>query len=109
MLVVHALLSLGDFFAATPGIQELKESACKLTPVSNKFDGSGYEFMYGMFLLPLRALPSPPKVLEIGLGCTMGYGPGASAKTWRAVLPTADIWEAEYDAGCVAKYRSEVN
>ena len=67
-MLLFPALALGDFFAASPGIRELKESACKETPTSNKFDGSGYEHMYGIFLMPLRTLPKPPKFLEIGLG-----------------------------------------
>merc|ERR1712196_538605 len=55
--------------------------------------------------MPLQQQQPRPKVLEIGLGCTMGYGPGQSARTWRKVLPDAELWEAEYDADCVAQHR----
>jgi hypothetical protein len=63
-----------------------------------------YELMYGIFLMPLRNSPKPIRMLEIGLGCYMGYGPGASARLWRRLLPNADIWEAEFDGACVTKY-----
>lgn len=36
-------------------------------------------------------------MLEIGLGCDMGYGPGASLKLWHAFLPCAKISFVEYD------------
>eukprot|EP00668_Euglena_longa_P010722 GGOE01012999.1.p1 GENE.GGOE01012999.1~~GGOE01012999.1.p1 ORF type:complete len:567 (+),score=129.00 GGOE01012999.1:238-1701(+) len=56
--------------------------------------------MYGLFLYPFRH-SSPFKFIEIGLGCDMGYGAGASARLWRRLLTHAEIWEAEVDAKCV--------
>ena len=44
-------------------------------------------------------------MLEIGLGCDMKYGPGASAHLWRSLLPHAEIWEADRDETCVDKHR----
>jgi hypothetical protein len=29
----------------------------------------------------------PPRIFEIGLGCFMQFGPGGSAKLWRALFP----------------------
>ena len=43
------------------------------------------------------------KFFEIGLGCDMGYGPGASVALWKTLIPDAEIWEGEYDAACVEK------
>merc|ERR1711865_1027912 len=43
------------------------------------------------------------KFLEIGLGCDMGYGPGASVQVWKKLLPHAELWEAEYEGECVKK------
>lgn len=73
------------------------------------------------------------KVLEIGLGCNMEYGPvsaspkqwtvplaacvpvpswlwmqGASAQVWKEYLPNAEIWFAEYDGACVERYRDKL-
>jgi hypothetical protein len=31
------------------------------------------------------------KMPEIGLGCDMLYGPGASVKLWKEFLPEADL------------------
>jgi hypothetical protein len=47
------------------------------------------------------------KFLEIGLGCDMFYGPGASVKVWQKLFPEAEMWEAEYDAACVEKSKRE--
>ena len=44
--------------------------------------------------MPLRSTPGA-KMLEIGLGCGMKYGAGASANLWRVALPEVELWEAE--------------
>ena len=81
--------------------------AKKFTPVTDKVTTHQYEIMYGIFLFPLRFAAHRPKILEIGLGCDMNYGPGASAKVWQSLLPQAELWEAEYDEACVDKARKE--
>ena len=42
-------------------------------------------------------------MLEIGLGCDMDYGPGASIPVWKTLFQRADIWEAEYNRNCVKR------
>ncbi len=38
------------------------------------------------------------------LGCDMKYGPGASVAIWKDILlPTDELWEAEFDRACVEK------
>mmetsp|Transcript_19122 Transcript_19122/g.28320 ORF Transcript_19122/g.28320 Transcript_19122/m.28320 type:complete len:130 (-) Transcript_19122:415-804(-) len=54
------------------------EAAKSLNPVTDKVTGHTYEIMYGKFLLPYYHRKPNMKMLEIGLGCDMGYGPGAS-------------------------------
>ena len=44
-------------------------------------------------------------MLEIGLGCSMNYGPGASALLWRKLLPNTELWEADIDARCIKKHQ----
>ena len=44
------------------------------------------------------------KLLEIGLGCDMTYGPGASSKIWPALFPKGQIWLADVDGDCVKRY-----
>lgn len=45
-------------------------------------------------------------MLEIGLGCDMKYGPGASVKLWKQILKISDeIWEAEVDKDCAEKFK----
>lgn len=78
----------------------LRKSRSDVRFSTDKFDMHKYETMYGLFLGPLRGVRGL-RMLEIGLGCTMGYGPGRSANFWRAWLPDMELWEAEVDAACV--------
>ena len=94
------------------GVAAVKRTACAQAAVTDKvtaghaLGGHQYNLMYGMFLFPLRH--EKIKMLEIGLGCGMLYGPGASALLWRALLPKAELWEAEVDGNCVEKHRSSL-
>jgi len=47
-------------------------------------------------------------MLEIGLGCGMKYGAGASALLWRKLFSQTELelWEAEVDKECVEKHRA---
>jgi hypothetical protein len=55
--------------------------------------------MYEHRLAPLRN--KKIKMLEIGLGCEMEYGPGASYYTWLEYFPHIDLYYIESDAICV--------
>ena len=63
--------------------------------------------MYAQFLMPYYMAKPNMKLLEIGLGCDMFYGPGASVKVWQNLFPNAQLWEAEYNAACVEKSKNE--
>jgi len=87
-------------------ISYFKETAKSFTPITDKIGGAPrdkhrYHNMYGMFLLPLAGSKPNLKFLEIGLGCNMRYGAGASVKIWKKLFPQAELWEAEYDEKCV--------
>jgi hypothetical protein len=84
-------------------IQHFRDSAFSLDPVTDKTQVHKYHTMYGIFLLPYAANKPKMKMLEIGLGCNMGYGPGASVALWKMLFPQADLWEAEYVKECVDK------
>jgi hypothetical protein len=43
-------------------------------------------------------------MLEIGLGCDMKYGPGASYYTWLEYFSNVDLYYIEYDAACAQKW-----
>jgi hypothetical protein len=84
------------------------DTAKSLLPVTDKVTGGerghDYQVMYGQLLLPHYLFNPNMKMLEIGLGCDMGYGPGASVKLWEELFPQAEKWEAEYNAACVEKH-----
>jgi len=94
-------------------IAYFKKTAASLHPITDKVGGettiSGqkadhkYHNMYGQFLLPFAAAKPHFKFLEIGKGCTMDYGPGASVQLWKILFPHAELWEAEYEAACIQK------
>jgi hypothetical protein len=65
-----------------------------------------YDAMYDFWLAPLRC--KPVKVLEIGLGCNMGYGPGHSYHMWLDYFPFVELHFLEYDASCVATHQSRL-
>jgi len=69
---------------------------------TDKVTTHAYETMYGIFLKQLSRRGA--KLFEIGLGCNMGYGPGASMKLWANLLPHAEVHFAEYDGACVDKW-----
>lgn len=46
-------------------------------------------------------------MLEIGLGCNMGYGPGKSYDTWLEWLPNVDLYFIEYDGACATKWAGQ--
>ena len=99
-----------SYEVAHPGINEIWSAACALKQPPSGFDGGGYELMYGLFMMPLRALGSAVRILEIGLGCEVRHkrGPGPSARLKRQMLPEAQLWEAELDGACVQEFASEL-
>jgi len=89
-------------------IKHFKDTALSFTPVTDKIgygkrDRHRYHNMYGQFLLSFAAHTPTMKFLEIGLGCNMNYGAGASVKIWKTLFPKAELWEAEYDKECADK------
>jgi hypothetical protein len=78
-------------------------AAKEIKPLTDKVTVHAYQTMYGQYLLPYYRKNPKMKMLEIGLGCDMGYGPGASVQIYKKLFPEADLWEAEYDADCVKK------
>lgn len=77
------------------------------TRPSDKVKGHTYGIMYGLFLVPIQAAlhhsGTQMKMLEIGLGCGHGSGPGDSVALWRGLFTgdTVELWEGEFDAACV--------
>jgi hypothetical protein len=57
--------------------------ARRFTPVSDKVTVHKYGPAYDSFLPRFLTRPEKIRLLEIGLGCSMTYGPGASIPVWR--------------------------
>jgi hypothetical protein len=72
---------------------------------TDKVTGHHYEQMYEHRLGPIR--DKRVKMLEIGLGCDMGYGPGASYYTWLDYFSNVDLYYIEYDAACAEQWANK--
>lgn len=77
--------------------------------VSNTPGNHDYEYMYSKYFESMRRRAGTHKLLEIGLGCNMAYGPGASSKLWRMFLPDAKVWMAEYSSDCVKATQAKLD
>ncbi|KAF4625290.1 hypothetical protein G7Y89_g12880 [Cudoniella acicularis] len=64
-----------------------------------------YQQMYEHRLAPFR--DKPIKMLEVGLGCDMNYGPGASYYTWLDYFTKVDLYYIEYDAACAKQWANK--
>ena len=96
----------------SPDIVAMRDAAYELGVTTDKVTGAAdplgheYHIMYGLFLIPvLKNAGRATKMLEIGLGCAMNYGPGASALLWRKLLPNTELWEADIDELCIKKHQ----
>jgi len=69
---------------------------------TDKVTVHSYHHMYAKYLEPMRT--KRIKMLEIGLGCDMSYGPGKSYYTWLEYLPNVDLYFIEYDGACAEKW-----
>ncbi|KAI7846177.1 hypothetical protein COHA_000347 [Chlorella ohadii] len=73
---------------------------------TDKVGAHAYHYLYNRYLPHARL--HDLNILEIGLGCNMEYGAGASLKIWRALLPCANISFIDYDAACAEKYKTQI-
>lgn len=69
---------------------------------TDKVTTHSYWYMYEKYLNSLRN--KKIKMLEIGLGCDMAYGPGKSYATWLEFFPNVELYYMEYDAACAEKW-----
>lgn len=66
-----------------------------------------YQTLYERYLDPLRN--NPLRMLEIGLGCNMPQGPGASIGLWKRYLPCAHLSMLEYAEKCAKDFSNKVD
>ncbi|KAF5004557.1 hypothetical protein FDECE_8947 [Fusarium decemcellulare] len=62
-----------------------------------------YQDMYERHLRPLQG--KPVKMLEIGLGCNMASGPGASYHAWLEFLPGVDMYSIDINEKCAEGFK----
>ena len=69
-----------------------------------------YDRYIPRFVVRAQATKIKVRLLEIGLGCNMGYGAGKSALTWQEVFARVgvDITYLEYNSPCLEKWLREV-
>eukprot|EP00878_Enallax_costatus_P005274 GHUV01005541.1.p1 GENE.GHUV01005541.1~~GHUV01005541.1.p1 ORF type:complete len:329 (+),score=43.88 GHUV01005541.1:427-1413(+) len=97
-------------FYVPPAASHFRVTAESMKPVTDKVTAHAYDAMYSQYFeLMGNKRMEPLKILEIGLGCDMNYGPGASAQVWRKYLPNADIWFAEIDGNCVNAHQAALD
>ncbi|CAE7428194.1 tylE [Symbiodinium sp. CCMP2456] len=89
----------GNFVAHT--VYSFEQAAREMPQQTDKTTTHRYQVMFGTFLLPYLQTFPQAKMLEIGLGCGMSAGTGASAKLWIKLFPMIDLWVADYEAACV--------
>ncbi|CAG8961756.1 hypothetical protein HYFRA_00006299, partial [Hymenoscyphus fraxineus] len=73
---------------------------------TDKVTTHNYHYMYEKYMEPIR--DRKIKMLEIGLGCNMNYGPGMSYHTWLEFFPNVDMYYIEYDAACVERWSANL-
>ena len=78
------------------------------TTKTDKITQHKYDLLYDEFFSPAQ-IRRTKKILEIGLGCDMNYGPGASATIWPRLFPKAKVYFVEYNGTCVEKYRTQLD
>uniref|UniRef100_A0A7S3L7I1 Methyltransferase domain-containing protein n=1 Tax=Amphora coffeiformis TaxID=265554 RepID=A0A7S3L7I1_9STRA len=100
------IAAANNSYDSTHGEEYFLKTAQSLLPVTDKVTTHTYQIMYGQYLLPFYKEKPHMKMLEIGLGCDMGYGPGASVAVWKKLFPEAELWEAEFDGKCVEKAKA---
>jgi hypothetical protein len=111
-IVVTGLQIIGDQiddFAHHSSGKEFQLAGTKAG--TDKVGDHNYQYMYGKYLGhdSVRLHGHTIRVLEIGLGCNMNYGPGKSVNLWKSWFQHLDLHEMEYDKACVEKWKVELD
>ncbi|KAF6808466.1 hard-surface induced protein [Colletotrichum sojae] len=72
---------------------------------TDKVTDHNYAVLYDKYLPAFR--DTDVKMLEIGLGCGMRYGPGASYETWVKYFPQVEMNLIEFDGTCATDWGSK--
>ena len=109
LILSHTLIFLIGLYIASGSSHENENNQVTVNKISlvdvgmkyhvDKVTIHHYERIYEKYLR--KYIGTDVSILEIGLGCRMYYGAGASAHLWRNYLgPQADIHFIEYDKEC---------
>jgi hypothetical protein len=74
---------------------------------TDKVTAHSYQYLYGLYLSPIRY--KSIQMLEIGVGCGMPYGAGKSIIAWKEYFLDVKVDIVEFDRGCAERFRSQVN
>ncbi|KAI8586057.1 hypothetical protein BDZ88DRAFT_455374 [Geranomyces variabilis] len=94
-----------SFYAIASRIGTDKVTRIGSKPLEGQYHN--YQLMYEKYL-PAYRTGKKLKLLEIGLGCDMNYGPGKSLALWQEYFGDAvDLYFMEYDAACAEKWNAK--
>jgi SAM-dependent methyltransferase len=94
-------------FKASPYRERLGFKEIGLKYGTDKVTDHSYYNMYDKYFQSMRG--ERVKFLEIGLGCDMAYGPGASYYTWLDYFDNIDLYYIEAHLECAAKWASRTD
>ncbi|PKS11718.1 hypothetical protein jhhlp_001706 [Lomentospora prolificans] len=97
--------TVGDYVDSNIGVGQAHQKSwyeIAMAAGTDKVTTHEYQYMYEKYLPAIRN--GHVKMLEIGLGCNMNYGPGKSYATWLEYFPNLDLYYIEYDGACAAKW-----
>ena len=81
--------------------------------ITDKFTSHNYEWAYEEYFSKLDVFNRPVRMLEIGLGCGQGYGPGGSVRLWYAYFEAIgiplELHIFEYEQSCAEEWRRQQN
>lgn len=99
----HVILQKADY---EEDLSRAKGDFAALATVAGTDKVNGFHNYTLLYHRHLDAFPKeqPGMMLEIGLGCTMNYGAGASARIWPKLYPNMTIHFVELNRECVDKW-----
>ena len=107
-LLASVMLFMGSYGAVHQHPHEMSFRDLGIMLDTDKVTAHNYHNLYEKYLQPLRHRPI--RLLEIGLGCDMAYGPGHSLALWTQFFShkNSSISFVEFDRVCAEKYRSKI-
>jgi hypothetical protein len=105
LLLVLTLIYVIIWLTAKDSCPPLDFEEIALRYKTDKVNPHLYQNVYSKYLPPVRC--QPLRILEIGLGCGMPYGVGASYDLWLEYFPNAEIFFIEFDEECAKPFMNK--